>query len=136
MTLAPAVHPRPPDATVPCAGCTACCRNALIFMLPEHGDRHELYDCFAASHPFTGEPSFAIKQKENGDCAHLGEHGCEVYDRRPVICRTYDCRDFLRRFGDRHAQRRAVRDQKVSPEIYKAGRQRMPSLLAEERAAT
>lgn len=129
-----AARPVPNDAKVPCAGCTACCRHALVFIMPEHGDRHELYDTFDAFNPLTKEMGRAIRQKEDGDCIHLGPKGCAVYDRRPAICRAYDCRRFLLRIGDRSEQRRWVREGRLAKEIYEAGRARMGTLTAEERA--
>lgn len=125
-------HPRQPDAHVPCAGCKACCHHTLILLLPEHGDDFELYDAMPAFNPLTGEMGRALKQKANGDCAHLGPDGCEIYAHRPAICRAYDCRRQLRGFGDRHAQRRALRDGFMAPSIYAAARARMASLDDED----
>jgi len=127
----PLNHPRPPDAHVPCNGCKACCHHTLIMLLPEHGDRLELYDSMAAHNPLTGEMGRALRQKGNGDCAHLGPGGCEVYAHRPAVCRAYDCRDMLIRMGDRHAQRRAIRDGWLSLDIYKAARARLHTLEGE-----
>lgn len=132
--MLPLAHPRPPDAMVPCGACTACCHHTLIVLLPEHGDKPELYDSFAALNPLTGEMGRALKQKPNGDCAHLGPGGCEIYDHRPAICRAYDCRRYLLRLGDRHAQRRAVREGVLLKSVYDAGRARLASLTEIERA--
>ncbi len=32
---------------------------------------------------------WALRRKENGDCAFLVDGKCAVYERRPLICRTY-----------------------------------------------
>lgn len=126
--MLPLIHPKPDDATVPCNGCNACCHHALILMLPEHGDRAELYDTQPMLDPRTMTMGLALKQKPDGTCAHLGPKGCEIYDIRPAICRTYDCRRHLLNFGDRHAQRRAVREGMLSKDVYRAGRERLPTL--------
>jgi Fe-S-cluster containining protein len=52
--------------------------------------------------------SLVLKLKDNGDCTHLGPSGCTIYDRRPGVCRGFDCRKQLmtlagsekRRFGN------------------------------------
>ena len=33
-----------------------------------------------------------LNNKPNGDCTHLGPEGCAIYEKRPFVCRTYDCR--------------------------------------------
>lgn len=129
-----AAGPIPNDATVPCAGCTACCRNALVFIMEEYGDNHQLYDTFEAFNPMTKKWGRAIRQQENGDCAHLIDNRCTVYAARPSICRAYDCRRFLLRIGDRSAQRRWVREGKLAKTIYDAGRARLATLDKDDEA--
>lgn len=39
---------------------------------------------------------YSIAQKPNGYCVHIDQtHGCNcaVYENRPLVCRTYDCRE-------------------------------------------
>ena len=39
---------------------------------------------------------FAIAQRTDGYCVHHqcdNGHHCGVYERRPLVCRTYSCRD-------------------------------------------
>lgn len=37
---------------------------------------------------------YAIKHREDGYCVHNSEHRtCGVYQHRPAVCRTYDCRN-------------------------------------------
>jgi Fe-S-cluster containining protein len=34
-----------------------------------------------------------LRKRADGACVHLGEDGrCTVYEHRPTVCRTYDCR--------------------------------------------
>lgn len=40
-----------------------------------------------------------LAHKLNGDCVYLGPGGCSIYDRRPILCRAFDCRDWARKFN-------------------------------------
>jgi hypothetical protein len=40
----------------------------------------------------TGNPVFLLATGANGRCVYLGASGCAIYDRRPLLCRTCDCR--------------------------------------------
>lgn len=116
---------------VPCNGCTACCRQELIFLHPEHGDIIEAYDTFPTINPVTNKEGHAIKHKDNGECVYLGENGCTIHDRAPVICREFDCRRWFLKFGDRAARRRflkALPHDDVSREVFEAGRARLHTL--------
>jgi len=57
-----------PNVDVPCGTCFACCTKG------------------AANH---------MPQAENGDCVHLEGGKCAIYDKRPVECRSFDCRAFF-----------------------------------------
>lgn len=35
-----------------------------------------------------------LATRANGDCVYLCAGGCSIYDTRPNICRSYDCRDY------------------------------------------
>jgi len=35
-----------------------------------------------------------LQRRWDGACVHLGEQGCTVYEQRPAVCRTFDCRVF------------------------------------------
>lgn len=78
-------------STVPCNGCTLCCKNDLIVLHPEAGDNPLLYQTDVVTHPLTGALTHALKHKPNGDCIYLGDSGCTIYSNRPLICRAYDC---------------------------------------------
>jgi hypothetical protein len=38
---------------------------------------------------------YLVRQREDGYCIHCdpASHRCRVYDQRPGLCRTYDCRN-------------------------------------------
>src|ERR1700735_3204487 len=87
------------ETAVPCKGCTACCRdNPGIFLHPDEGDDVASYEAIQDVNPVTGEVSYRLAIKENRDCIYLGNAGCEIYERRPVICRAFDCRKQYLRF--------------------------------------
>lgn len=84
------------DREVPCAGCIACCRGGeLIVLHPEDGDDRRRYLTRRARNPLTGQMVDVLRQTAAGDCVYLGESGCKIYDRRPAICRSFDCRRML-----------------------------------------
>jgi uncharacterized protein len=111
-------------ANVPCNGCTACCRHEAILLLPEHGDRIEDYD-----YEMVGSIA-VVRLKPNGDCVYLGEHGCTIHDRAPVICRAFDCRRFY--LSRTRNERRMLASRKgtgiASREVLDAGRARLNTL--------
>jgi hypothetical protein len=81
-TTAPVIN-----SYVPCDGCTRCCHNDAIRLLP--GDDPGQY--VTVPHPyFTGE--LMLDHKPNGDCIYLGDSRCEIHSRRPQMCREMDCR--------------------------------------------
>lgn len=105
---------------VPCAGCTACCRFQLILLMPEDEPNLPAYSYI--EHTKDGETLRALKGKPNGDCAHLGPSGCGVYDRRPAVCRAYDCR---RQFVSMSRNERRKQGAKA---IWREARKRLDSL--------
>jgi Fe-S-cluster containining protein len=52
-----------------------------------------------------GRP-YQIRQRQDGYCVHNGEgdHRCGVYEQRPAVCRTYDCREDSRIWKDFEAR--------------------------------
>lgn len=111
-----------PLVKVPCNGCTACCRNDLLFLHPELGDIAASYQTQSAVNPITGREGLALKHKPEGGCIYLGEEGCTIHDRAPAICREFDCRRFYLGFTDRAERRRLVRQGFVSKDVLDAGR--------------
>lgn len=79
---------------VPCGGCTLCCQSDLVRLLPED-DPDEYQN---EPHPTRkGELMLAhrhdpAKPDELGPCVYLGEGGCTIHERRPMMCREMDCR--------------------------------------------
>lgn len=81
-----------------CAGCVKCCQGEAVF-LTVHDDP-SLYDTEPVEilpgrfMPVDTVP-LQLKRRENGDCVYLGEGGCTIYERRPHICKAFDCRGYV-----------------------------------------
>lgn len=73
--------------TVPCNGCTLCCRGDAIRILPEDDPSRyqtEPHDRMAGH--------LMLAHKENGDCVYLGARGCTIQEDKPLMCKEMDCR--------------------------------------------
>jgi Fe-S-cluster containining protein len=106
-----------PVTYVPCDGCTLCCVNRqLVVLFPDHGDDPANYQTQQVG-KWT-----ALDFKPNGDCIHLGPGGCEVYDRRPVVCKAFDCGDQFRQHT-RAERRRMVKAGMMDAAILERGRE-------------
>lgn len=116
------------SASVPCNGCIACCKNDLIVLHPEHGDKAEDYETMPATNPLTGEPAVALARQANGWCIYLSEAGCTIHGRAPVICREFDCRRSFLKLGDRNQRRRLIKAGLIDKEVLEAGRTRLGTL--------
>jgi Fe-S-cluster containining protein len=117
----------PAVASLPeCATCPGhCCKNDTIILHPEFGDVVSTYDTEATTHPMTGELAHMLKHKPNGDCIYFGEVGgvgrCTVYQRRPAICRSFDCGLSYAKLP-REERRRLVRAGLASKAVFDQGR--------------
>lgn len=115
---------------VPCGQCTLCCHGEVVVLHPEAGDDPSLFRTEPFKDPTqAGRLTQRLLLAENGDCTHLIEGKCEVYDHRPAMCRAFDCRAFYRS-RDRAARRRMERQSPATGEILRRGRE----LIAQERA--
>jgi Fe-S-cluster containining protein len=113
------------DEPLICGSCTACCRsastrpddlNAFDYVLTPATT--ELLDKLKISNPGALIPieslesppqdfldharqkgvSVAVAElnrRDNGECVYLGEEGCTIYQRRPAVCRSFDCRSLF-----------------------------------------
>ena len=76
---------------VPCNGCVACCQGDLIVLHPELGDDPTQYETTKV-----GNLLVLAHKDDSKDCIYLDrERGCTIYDKRPAICRSLDCRILL-----------------------------------------
>lgn len=123
----------PRDRTeVPCNGCTECCRSGQgLFLHPELGDDIASYQTNALSDA-TGNQVYVLSTTSAGACVYLGETGCTIYERRPVLCRTFDCRKHYLMLP-RQDRDNLVRLKLSSRAVFNAARARLKTLSDAER---
>jgi len=80
-----------------------------------------------------GNPVFLLATNSNGHCIYLGPSGCTIYHRRPLICRTFDCRKHYL-ILPRQDRDNLVKIGLSSRPVFNAGRARLKSLSPQERA--
>ena len=77
------------------------------------------YQCTRHNTP-VGEV-YLLDHKPNGDCVYLGETGCTIHGRHPLMCRAFDCVAFARHWP--RARRRAV-GLKIN-DVFREGQERL-----------
>ena len=70
---------------VPCNGCTACCHDDAVRILP-HEDASRWQ---TEPHPYMAG-ALMLAHKPNGDCIYLGEGGCTRQADKPQQCHEMD----------------------------------------------
>jgi len=119
---------------VPCNACTECCRsNQGLFLHPGRGDDVESYRHRVLTEQATGNPVFLLATEANGQCVYLGASGCTIYERRPLLCRSFDCRKHYL-ILPRQDRDNLVRLGLSSRAVFNAGRARLGSLSSDERS--
>jgi Fe-S-cluster containining protein len=81
---------------VPCGECTACCTSShFIPIEPDEVDTLA-HVPEALRFPAPGRPHGHVLMgyDERGHCPMLVDNRCSIYDHRPRVCRSYDCRIF------------------------------------------
>jgi len=117
---------------VPCDGCTECCKTGQgLFLHPEQGDDVESYQVQVAADR-AGNPVYLLATTADGACVYLGASGCTIYDRRPLLCRSFDCRKHYL-ILPRQDRDNLVRLGMSSRAVFNAGRARLATLSASER---
>src|SRR3954471_633182 len=120
-----------PDEHVDCNGCRACCRREAVILMPEDTDPLLLAACdeVPVPNPYNDEPTTRVlRHRPNGDCVFLGEHGCMIYEQRPVMCRVFSCVKFVGKVlatMSASKLRRAIRSGEFDSEIWNAGMKRL-----------
>lgn len=90
MDLARLMAVAPTTETVNCGTCQACCKHEMVFLQPDEDP--DLYPGIEVqTNPLSGELGHMLPHKPNGDCSYLGETGCMIYEKRPVMCRVFSC---------------------------------------------
>lgn len=77
------------SSDVPCGTCTACCESGqVIHIEPDEATT------LAVLPPGLVGADLALRPDAEGRCPMLVRGSCSIYEHRPRICRTYDCRIF------------------------------------------
>ena len=79
------------EVKVACNGCTACCKWGPVALHPALGDRVADYGDDVIANEFGA----FLKVQADGSCIYLKEDGCSIYDKRPGVCRAFDCRRYV-----------------------------------------
>lgn len=79
-----------------------------------------------------GESVFVLETTAAGACVYLGERGCTIYEHRPLLCRTFDCRKHYL-ILPRQDRDNLVRLKLSSRAVFNAGRARLSTLSADEK---
>lgn len=75
---------------VPCNGCTACC-HGTVMLHPALGDNPSEY-----IHERLPGIGTMLARKGDGSCIYLEKSGCSIWERRPALCRAFDCREYIK----------------------------------------
>jgi Fe-S-cluster containining protein len=83
------------NAEVPCGDCNACCRGSYFIevALTEADPLSVIDERLLFPAPGRSD-TLVLGFDDRGRCPMLKDQACSIYDRRPVTCRTYDCRMF------------------------------------------
>jgi Fe-S-cluster containining protein len=74
--------------TVDCGACRACCHQR-VWLDPERDD-FGAYECERMPNG-----AVQLKKRDDGACVYLSDRlGCTIHDRRPAMCRAFDCGDW------------------------------------------
>jgi len=98
---------------------------------PEQGDDVASYR-FRIVEREAAEPLYLLATNEMGHCVYLGRDGCTIYDRRPLLCRSFDCRKHYL-ILPRQDRDNLVRLGLSSRAVFNAGRSRLKTLSDAER---
>ena len=124
--------PQSEKTQVPCGSCTECCKsNQGLFLHPEQGDDVESYE-FRVEVDRERNPVFLLSTTPDGACVYLGPSGCTIYERRPLLCRSFDCRQHYL-ILPRQDRDNLVRLGLSSRPVFNAGRARVKTLSEAER---
>ncbi len=107
--------------SVPCNGCTACCKHDRVFLGPKDNPK---------AYRWHVEDGYAVLDRTaDGSCVYLTPTGCGIHETAPTICKRMDCRELCQAtLPERRAQREIENPQMKL--VYEAGRERLHTLKA------
>ncbi len=119
---------------VPCGSCTECCKSGQgLYLHPGQGDDVASYQVQVGADD-AGNPVYLLATTAEGACVYLGPSGCTIYERRPLLCRSFDCRKHYL-ILPRQDRDNLVRLGMSSRAVFNAGRARLKTLSSDEKQA-
>jgi hypothetical protein len=132
--------PRGP-ASVPCGGCTLCCRSGELIVVtkgdappPEGwrfmvgGDATAAAAAAAAAALGVDGVVGALAQREDGACVYMTEDGCAIHPWAPMVCKAFTCAGLYEQTP--RAQRRAFASGSAYHKALYAQGRRMHTLIS------
>lgn len=100
---------------VDCGNCSACCYQLVLLT---ENDVRAIYDTEELA-----PGMFFLKRTVNGACIYLKDNKCSIHNRRPQVCRAFDCglfykyvkksqKNTMKKFGDEHDKQILVEGKK------------------------
>lgn len=79
-----------PIVDMPCGSCNDCCSKLGPFLTQKEFESGQyMYTLISTNDSI---PAIAIPRKDDG-CFYLINGVCSIYERRPLACRQFDCRE-------------------------------------------
>lgn len=92
------VDPHAVESDVPCSGCLApCCRtnDRMVLLSASEAQRlpFELRNVELPDGQVVENVAHLPRHPKTGDCVFRSDNGmCSIYELRPLVCRSFDCR--------------------------------------------
>jgi Fe-S-cluster containining protein len=81
-----------PESDVPCGSCAVCCEKLSPYLTPEEFASGEYAYTFMRVDGLD-VPTITIPKSTQGGCMYYVNNKCSIYNKRPLACRQFDCRD-------------------------------------------
>lgn len=120
------------ESVVPCGSCHACCHSP-VEVQPQFGDDPDLYELAISvdSSAPNRHTMITLNRKPDGSCYALKNGRCSIWDKRPMICRGFDCRKLFV-MHTKEERRTLVALKYFKQAIFDAGKKRLPTLAGAE----
>jgi hypothetical protein len=90
-------------ASVPCGGCTLCCRSGELILVTEDDPDYP----YETREIVAGDRTFqALQLKADGSCVYVTDAGCSIHGHAPLTCQVFSCAGLYA--STTRAQRRAT----------------------------
>jgi len=103
--------------SVPCNGCTVCCRVGHVPLAP--GEELRFRSMLAPGGLRKLYGRWILAHKPSGECIYLGDAGCTIHNAKPLACDRYDCRSEVAKHRD---PARAIATGRLEQAIFDAAR--------------